>query len=96
MNTKIEDKEKPILETCLRDTHDLLTTYWRDITKIRDAKDAFVSVSMSFKVDCTGECPMVKTRIGFSRRFKAERETDVNLEQTVFPFLENAGQLRVA
>lgn len=92
MNT-IEKTEKPIIEACLQSTHDLLTHYWGDVCRIRDAKDNFVSVTVTFKVDTTGDSPVVKTRIGFSRRYGDTQEVTVDTAQTEFYFLK---QLAVA
>lgn len=87
MNT-IAKKEKPIIEACLKGTANLLTHYWGDITQIRDSKDNFVSVAVSLKVDTSGDSPIVKTKLSFSKRFGDSEEITVDTAQTEFPFLD--------
>ena len=84
----IEAKEKPIIEACLSSTANLLTHYWGDITRIRDAKDNFVSVAVTLKVDTSGDSPVVKTRLSFSRHYGDSEETTVDTAQTEFKFLK--------
>jgi hypothetical protein len=84
----IETKEKPIVEACLRETHHLLTHYWGDISRIRDAKDNLVAVSVTYKIDTGGLSPVVKTRLGFSRRYTDMSEVVVDIGQQEFQFLQ--------
>jgi hypothetical protein len=85
----LEAKEKPIIEECLSATHHLLTHYWGDIVRVRDAKDNIVALSMTFKIDTSGESPVVKTKLGFSRRYTDISETTVDLNQNEFFFLKD-------
>lgn len=84
---KIELVEKPILNECLRAAHEMLTKYWGDISRVRDASDQIANVTLSYKIDCTQESPVVKTKIGFSRRYRDYFETTIDSNQTEFPFL---------
>jgi hypothetical protein len=88
MNT-INSEEYPILNQCLEDTYAMLKRYWGDIARVRDASDKLAAVTISFKIDCSGESPIVKTRLGFSRRYRDVCETVVDLGQTNLPFLKN-------
>lgn len=84
----MNDLEKPILNACLRDAHDMLSSCWGEIARVRDQQDKIVALSMSFKIDTSGDQPVVKSKLGFSRRFRAARETTVDPDQTVMPFLQ--------
>lgn len=86
----IEESEKPIIEQCLVSAHDLLTSYWGDIQRVRDARDKLVAIRISFKVDCTGLSPVVKTKMAFSRHYHDVREETVDLGQTEFHFFGQA------
>jgi len=93
---KNADRERPIINQCIGDVHTLLTRYWNDIASVRDAKDNLIAITFSFKVDCSAEVPRVKSKMGFSRRYRAELEMDVDMAQTVFPFLEKPEVSEVA
>jgi hypothetical protein len=83
----ITEKERPIINACLEATHNLLTNYWGDIVRVRDSKDMLVAITMSYKIDCREESPVVKIKMGFSRRYSDVSEVTIDLGQTEFPFL---------
>jgi hypothetical protein len=85
----IESREKSIIEQILKSTHHLLTAYWGDLVRVRDAKDNIVAISMTYKIDCTGESPVVKTKMGFSRRYNDVSEEVVDIDQKEFFFLKD-------
>ncbi|HTD17820.1 MAG TPA: hypothetical protein VK673_21735, partial [Chthoniobacterales bacterium] len=85
----LEAKEKPIIEAILKETHNLLTSYWGDIVRVRDSKDNVVAISMTYKVDSSGENPVVKVKMGFSRRYHDVSEATVDIGQQEFEFLKS-------
>jgi hypothetical protein len=85
----LEQKEKPIIEAILKETHQLLTGYWGEIVRVRDAKDNVVAVTMSYKIDNSGEKPVVKVKMGFSRRYNDVSEVVVDPDQSEFQFLQS-------
>jgi hypothetical protein len=85
----MNDNERPIVNECLDQAHSMLTACWGEIVRVRDAQDKIVALSMSFKIDTTGQSPVVKSKLGFSRRFRAQREKTVDTEQTELPFLSD-------
>jgi hypothetical protein len=84
----MKDREKPIINACLADAHEMLTSCWGEIARVRDTQDKIVTLSMSFKIDDSGDQPVIKSKLGFSRRFRATRETTVDPDQSVMPFID--------
>jgi hypothetical protein len=86
--TKLDINERPIVEACLSSANDLLINYWKQIKTVRDAEDGKVAIAIQFSVDVTGESPVVKTKVSFSRKYKDDCEIVVNTNQMKFDFLK--------
>jgi hypothetical protein len=83
-----QQTERPILNECVRFSHDMLCRYWPDIAKVRDECGDKIKIGISLAVDCTGIAPVVTARLKFSKKFEAKGESTIDLAQEVFPFIQ--------
>jgi hypothetical protein len=81
--------EKPILNECVRFSHDMLCRYWPEIAKVRDECGDKVKVGIALAIDCTGTAPVVTARLKFSKAFVCKGESTIDLSQEEFPFIKN-------
>jgi hypothetical protein len=81
--------EKPILNECVRFSHDMLCRYWPDIATVRDDCGDKVSIGITLKVDCTGVAPVVTARMRFTKKWEAKGESTIDLSQEEFPFIKS-------
>lgn len=80
--------EKPILNECVRFSHDMLCRYWPDITKVREECGDKVKVGIGLSIDCTGVAPVVTARLKFNKKFECKGESMIDLSQEEFPFIQ--------
>jgi hypothetical protein len=79
--------EKPILNTCIQQTHDMLCKAWPDFAQVRDECGGKAKIGIRFTIDCEGISPIVNVKLGFSKKFENQTESTVDLGQEEFPFI---------
>ncbi len=74
----MKDIEKNIIQTILKHSDELLTENWQGIAQtLKEAADGKINVGLAVAIDWSEAAPKVKTVISYSRKWKDEREDEL-------------------